>query len=127
AAALRWVRRNIAGFDGDPDRVTLFGHGEGAACISLLVNSPGSGRGSIGRLFHRVILMSGSSLSPLALVESRGFESERRDRLLRTFVRNGYCYSNVEIFYSIINAYTNWSNPRRHPITVRDETLAALS
>lgn len=39
-AALIWIRENIREFGGDPDQVTMFGHGTGAACISLLTLSP---------------------------------------------------------------------------------------
>ena len=39
-AALQWIKDNVKEFGGDPDRVTLFGHGTGAASIEFLVNSP---------------------------------------------------------------------------------------
>ena len=39
-AALHWIQQNVEAFGGDPDKVTLFGHGTGAACISFLLNSP---------------------------------------------------------------------------------------
>ena len=39
-AALQWIKENIQQFGGDPKRVTLFGHGTGAACIEYLVHSP---------------------------------------------------------------------------------------
>ena len=38
-AALVWVRDNIEAFGGDPNTVTLFGHGTGAVCASLLMLS----------------------------------------------------------------------------------------
>lgn len=37
--ALRWVKENILAFSGDPDRVTVFGSGAGASCVSLLTLS----------------------------------------------------------------------------------------
>jgi len=39
-AALHWVKENIAAFDGDPNDVTLMGHGHGAALANLLMLSP---------------------------------------------------------------------------------------
>ena len=39
-AALQWIKENIQQFGGDANRVTLFGHGTGAACIEYLVHSP---------------------------------------------------------------------------------------
>ena len=62
-AALHWVQENVAEFGGDPGNVTLAGHGHGAACAHLLMVSPMSS----SSLFSRVILMSGSALSPWAI------------------------------------------------------------
>jgi para-nitrobenzyl esterase len=54
-AALKWVRRNIRAFGGDPDRVTIFG--ESAGGLSTLTNlvSP-----TAHGLFHRAIVESGT-------------------------------------------------------------------
>jgi para-nitrobenzyl esterase len=55
AAALRWVQKNIAGFGGDPARVTIFGVSAGAGLVANLVGSP-EGKG----LFERGIAESGA-------------------------------------------------------------------
>ncbi len=39
-AALKWVRRNIAAFGGDPDRITLAGQSAGAMSVQCLMASP---------------------------------------------------------------------------------------
>jgi para-nitrobenzyl esterase len=54
-ASLRWVKRNIAAFGGDPGNVTVFGQSAGAMAISSLVASPES-KG----LFQRAISESGA-------------------------------------------------------------------
>lgn len=64
-AALHWVQQNIIKFGGDPNMVTLAGHGSGAACINFLMTSPTM----VPNLFHRAILLSGSAFSSWALVE----------------------------------------------------------
>lgn len=39
-AALRWVKRNIAAFGGDPDRITIAGQSAGAGSVQALLTSP---------------------------------------------------------------------------------------
>jgi hypothetical protein len=39
-AGLRWLRENIPAFGGDPERITLLGHGTGAALSTVVAVSP---------------------------------------------------------------------------------------
>jgi para-nitrobenzyl esterase len=39
-AALKWVKRNITAFGGDPDKVTIFGESAGAISVNFLLVSP---------------------------------------------------------------------------------------
>ena len=65
-AALEWVQRNIAVFDGDPHNVTIFGESAGGMSVLALATSERA-RG----LFHKAIVQSGGgrpgllSLRPL--------------------------------------------------------------
>ena len=56
-AALRWIRGNIAGFGGDPARVTIFGESAGGTSVCLLLVSP-LAKG----LFQRAITQSPASM-----------------------------------------------------------------
>ncbi|XP_024893393.1 uncharacterized protein LOC112468442 isoform X2 [Temnothorax curvispinosus] len=63
-AALLWLRENIAEFGGEPNSVTLIGHGTGAIFANLLLISPVANKKG---LFKRAILMSGSAMSADAI------------------------------------------------------------
>ncbi|XP_068081136.1 neuroligin-1-like [Anabrus simplex] len=241
-AGLHWLRENLPAFGGDPERITIMGHGTGAALANFIAVSPVA-----KELLHRVVLLSGSGLSPWALqrdplfvkrkvaertgchgdlleddlapclrdkslaelmavrvdsprflpgfapfidgtvlVTSRtsttatddsatglllgaagqqaassapgfemadfperdllfgltttesyldlsaqdlefGFNESRRDRILRTYVRNAYYYHLNEIFSTLKNEYTDWERPVQNPLNVRDATLEVLS
>ncbi|XP_075345709.1 LOW QUALITY PROTEIN: neuroligin-2 [Mycteria americana] len=56
--ALRWLNENVGHFGGDPQRITIFGSGAGAACVSLLILSHHS-----EGLFQKAIAQSGTAIS----------------------------------------------------------------
>jgi len=57
-AALKWIKRNISKFGGDPDNITVFGQSGGGGKITALLNSPVA-----DGLFQQAIVMSGSFAS----------------------------------------------------------------
>jgi para-nitrobenzyl esterase len=74
--AMGWVRRNIAAFGGDPQRITIFGTSAGALSVYSHLASP-----TAAGLFDRAIAQSGSyeglvgyekSIVPIAQAETAG-------------------------------------------------------
>ncbi len=63
-AALKWVRRNIRAFGGDPKNVTLFGQSAGGTSVSDLMVSP-LARGT----FDKAIIESGIFATPSTTLE----------------------------------------------------------
>ncbi|MBO1198535.1 carboxylesterase/lipase family protein [Staphylococcus simiae] len=52
---LKWVKRNIASFGGDPNNVTLMGQSAGSMSIMALMRMP-----QVNNLYHKAILLSGT-------------------------------------------------------------------
>jgi para-nitrobenzyl esterase len=66
-AALRWVKRNIKEFGGDPQNVTIAGQSAGGLSVLAQLASPGA-RG----LFHRAIVQSGAfALAQINLADAK--------------------------------------------------------
>ena len=64
-SALRWVKRHIASFGGDPANVTIFGVSAGGMAVNLLMaNADAEG------LFHRAIAQSSYATWPLWYTET---------------------------------------------------------
>ena len=68
AAAIKWVKDNIAAFGGDPDRVTINGESAGAQSVCALTTSP-----LTRNLINQYMCSSGAVVSnakPISLVEA---------------------------------------------------------
>jgi para-nitrobenzyl esterase len=71
--ALRWVKRNIAAFGGDPDNVTLAGESAGAASVCSHILAPEETAG----LFQKAIVQSAGCVTTLPTVAEAGRTGER--------------------------------------------------
>ena len=69
--ALRWVRRNIAAFGGDPHNVTIFGESAGAGVVQVLMGSP-QAKG----LFDKAVSESGAGGSVLMPIRGASASAE---------------------------------------------------
>jgi para-nitrobenzyl esterase len=63
--ALRWVKRNIAAFGGDPQRVTIAGESAGAASVCMQMLAPDAARG----LFEGAVIMSAGCVQHLRTID----------------------------------------------------------
>ncbi len=91
--ALKWVRKHIAKFGGDPTKVTLFGEDSGAASATFLTMSP-----SAHGLFSGVMALSGNALCDQFL------QTNPQESAAELASRYGYgfleCSTEVIIYYS---------------------------
>lgn len=75
--ALGWVRDNIAGFGGDPERITIFGQSAGCMSVQSIISSP-LARGMV----HGAILQSGGGIQALHETPSKEKAWEQGKKLM---------------------------------------------
>lgn len=105
---------------------------------------------NMGQYDLMISVVTGEALWRISASDfQNGFESDRRDKIIRTYVRNAYNYHLSEIFYTIVSyffflifikfslqltfslkqttEYTDWEQTNQHPIKTRDAAVSALS
>lgn len=70
---LKWIQKNIGAFGGDPQSVTIVGHGAGGISATLHLVSPLS-----RDLFHKVVAMSGAATTQLSLCSCKKLEVAKK-------------------------------------------------
>ncbi|XP_072942998.1 acetylcholinesterase-like [Epargyreus clarus] len=91
--ALKWIRDNINIFHGDPSKVTVAGAGIGSTIAASLMLSASED------LFIRIIVLSGSALSPS---DYRPYTFETERKLYLRLTGSGHKF-NRDRFYRILN------------------------
>ena len=118
--ALRWIRRNIRGFGGDPERVTVFGESAGGGSVSLLPLIPAA-KG----LFRRVIAESGSVALSYNHEDARNFTAKLLQAAHASTVEDLLKLSEAE--FAKVNEAVNFYNnfPLRDGIVLPEDPYAA--
>ncbi|XP_075972380.1 cholinesterase-like [Anticarsia gemmatalis] len=85
--ALRWIKKNIAAFGGDANRITIFGESAGSIALDMHLVSNNE------KLYDKAILQSGTALSPviyepirrapMMLAKYLGFSTDDMDKALK--------------------------------------------
>lgn len=125
--ALLWLQENIASFYGDPKRVTLFGHGHGAALVNLLLLSPfvsGWLCKSVDRANTMVMLNANTRVMLISDLRWRPFASYNLTQVFGTlflFV----IFQKVFYFQSYLSYYSSISVDDRIPFRRKRPILSA--
>jgi hypothetical protein len=122
--AMQWTRDNVAGFGGDPERVTIFGESAGGFSVCQHLTAPAS-----NGLFSRAIIESGGCSGPWLIQD--GVNAKRFGDSYATAVgcapdavpgARARCMRR-KTPAQVMEPYTSWLCPpghRRHPLRPND-------
>ncbi|XP_015597183.1 esterase E4 [Cephus cinctus] len=114
--ALRWIKKNIASFGGDPDSVTITGYSAGSWSVTLHMISPMS-KG----LFHRAIAMSGAATVQEPLPTQQKHLAKKQAELLgcpTDTTGNMLICLNTKTIEEFVDSYEKFFEWHRDPILV---------
>lgn len=102
--ALKWIKRNIEYFGGDPQSITLMGESAGAVSVSLHMISPMS-----RNLFHRAILQSASAYQPQMVDNAKVafMKADNYAKVLGCITENSSIETDPEVF-KCLNSKSSW-------------------
>jgi para-nitrobenzyl esterase len=116
ALALAWVRKNIIKFGGDPEQVTLGGHGTSAATLGAHV---AQNQNPLDRSFHRIIVQN-NLLQADTWIRSRS-ETYFRDFLPLVNCSSGSTAQRLDCLRSLpVSAILRAQSTLGSPLPVRD-------
>ncbi|XP_023222476.1 neuroligin-4, X-linked-like [Centruroides sculpturatus] len=112
-----------------PDHLTSFGPTVDGVVVPSV---PIASMSSPGNLYGQYDMMAGVCriewyFGFSSTEERSGIDTKRRDRILRTLVRNLFSYHLQEIFLTIVNEYTDWTKPKQEPMDTLLSTADAMS
>ena len=117
--ALKWIRRNVEAFGGDPEKVTIFGESAGGGSVSILPFIP-EAKG----LFRRVIAESGSAALTYSKEECADFTRRLVKETGAVDMRDLMLLSESKLmeFNEKLNYYNNF--PQRDGVLIPEDPYA---
>ena len=117
--ALKWIRRNVEAFGGDPEKVTIFGESAGGGSVSILPFIP-EAKG----LFRRVIAESGSAALTYSKEECADFTRRLIKETGAVDMRDLMLLSESKLmeFNEKLNYYNNF--PQRDGVLIPEDPYA---
>ncbi|KAK0163026.1 hypothetical protein PV327_006740 [Microctonus hyperodae] len=98
-----------------------------SASVLPLVPGPGSEFAALGNRDLLIGLTSCEAWLDLSEDDlTNGLNETRRDKILRTYVRNTYRYHLHEIYSTLRNEYTDWEKGEQSPSIIREGLLSLL-
>ena len=122
-AAIKWVKKNIESFGGNPDDITVMGQSAGAMSVDLLISSP-----LMRGLCKRAILLSGAAIQrsaskPFDIERTRAFWDDVMDKMGAETIDELKAADVKTLYYAWLVAQKDFKIGIRYTLPVNDGIL----